>query len=346
MSAFRRTCAAVALALSVAQSAAFAVAPALAAESAVIILYHRFGEDEYPSTNIRLAEFDAHIKELTSGGYTVLPLIDVLSAIRDGKPLPERAVAITIDDAFASIYSEAWPRLKKAKLPFTIFVATEPIDSKSSGMMSWDQLRELAANGVGIGAHSVTHLHMVEADDARNRRELAESNRRIAEELGKPAEIFAYPYGEASAHVIALAKEAGYRFALGQHSGVVDASGNDYFLPRFAINEAYGEISRLKLILNALPIAVADVTPRDPLVTQPNPPNFGFTVVGEYPRVGAISCYSSSEGRVKAERLGERRFEIRFARPLPVGRNRVNCTMPGPDERWRWYGAAFYVPKN
>ena len=316
--------------------ACMAAAPALGADSAVILMYHRFGEDGQPSTNIRIAEFEAHLRELSSGSYNVRSLVEVLNAIRDGKPLPDRTIAITIDDGYASVHSEAWPRLKAAKLPFTIFIATTPIDGKTKGMMSWDQIRELAQDGVGIGAHTLTHLHMVEADDQRNRDELVRAGARIAEELGKPADIFAYPYGEASQHVMTLVKEAGYRFALGQHSGVAHPTMNDLYIPRFAVNESYGDLARLRLVLNALPVPVADVTPY-----------FGFTVTDEDARIRAMSCYSSSEGRMKVEPLGEHRVEVRFARPLPAGRaSRVNCTMPGPDGRWRWHGTAFYVPKN
>ncbi len=68
--------------------------------SAVILIYHRFGEDKFPSTNTRLVQFEAHITELTSGPYTVLPLPQVVDALLAGTPLPDRTVAIYIDDAY------------------------------------------------------------------------------------------------------------------------------------------------------------------------------------------------------------------------------------------------------
>ena len=72
--------------------------PAGAADSAVILVYHRFGESEFPSTNIRLAQFEAHIAELASGPYTVMSVPDIVAAIREGRELPDRTVGITIDD--------------------------------------------------------------------------------------------------------------------------------------------------------------------------------------------------------------------------------------------------------
>ena len=320
-------------------------APALSADSAVILTYYRFGEEAQAATNIKLAEFDAHLKELTSGRYHVLPLPEILSAIREKRSLPDRAVAITLDDGFASAYAHAWPRLRAAKLPFTVFVTTGPIDAKAKGIMSWDQLRELAKAGVTIGAQTRTHLHMIEASDERNREEMAASNKRIADEIGTAPIVFSYPYGEASARTMALAKQAGYRFALGQFSGVANPTMDDFHVPRFGVNESSGDFARFKLILNALPLRVADVSPADPLVTGANPPAFGFTVTGDLARVAAIRCFASSEGRVRIERLGAERIEVRLAKPLAPGRTRLNCTMPGPDGRWHWYGTSFYVPK-
>ena len=72
--------------------------PAAAADSAVILIYHRFGEIAFPSTNIRLAQFEAHIAELSSGPYTVMSVPDIVAAIRQGRELPDRTVGITIDD--------------------------------------------------------------------------------------------------------------------------------------------------------------------------------------------------------------------------------------------------------
>nr|MBP7066440.1 chitin deacetylase [Ferrovibrio sp.] len=98
-----------------------AVLPVAAAEHATILMYHRFGEDRIPSTNIRLEQFEAHLAELTSGQYRVLPLPEIVAKLKKGEPLPDRAVALTADDAYLSIATEGWPRIKKAGLPFTLF---------------------------------------------------------------------------------------------------------------------------------------------------------------------------------------------------------------------------------
>ena len=319
---------------------------ALAADSGVVLLYHKFGEENSPGTNIPLATFDAHIKELTSGKYHVMPLDEMLGAIKEKRALPDRAVAITVDDGHPSIYARAFPRLKAAKLPFTLFVMTTPIDAHSKSAMSWDQLREMAKAGATIAAHSATHPHMVEMDEEKAKAELVLSNKRIAEEIGAAPTLFAYPYGEVSARLIGLAKEVGYKYAVAEHSGVVDATTNSLLVPRFPMSDPYATMERLRQVANALPIPTADMTPADPLITTPNPPNWGFTIAGDVGKLDGFACTASTEGRAKIERLGEKRIEVRLKKPFPQGRSRLNCTMPGPDGRWRWLGAEFYVSKK
>jgi hypothetical protein len=119
---------------------------------------------------------------------------------------------------------------------------------------------------------------------------------------------------------------------------------DDFFVPRFGVNEASGDLNRFRTVLNALPLKVADVAPDDPLVTKPNPPSFGFTVTADTDRLRSLSCFTANGSRIRTERL-DTRIEARFDKPLAQGRTRLNCTMPGSDGRVRWYGTSFYVPK-
>ncbi len=320
--------------------------PAAAADSAVVIMYHRFGEDAYPSTNIRLDQFEAHLTELAKSRYTILPIPEIVDRQKKGKSLPDRTVALAIDDAFMSVYREAWPRLKAARLPFTLFVATEPVSRGQSGYMNWDQIRELKKAGVTIGSQTHSHLHMASSSAERNRGDLEESNSHFRTELGEAPTIIAYPYGEYSLAVREVAKEAGFTAGFGQHSGVLFTGVDRYYMPRFAMNEKFGDLSRFKLAANALPLRVKDVSPADPLLSPGNnPPLLGFTVVGdEALHLSRLSCYPSNHSKTRIERLGSR-VEVRLHTAFPAGRARINCTMPAPSGRWRWYGLQFLVPR-
>jgi peptidoglycan/xylan/chitin deacetylase (PgdA/CDA1 family) len=324
---------------------AILIAPAWAADSAVVIMYHRFGETKYPSTNTSIKQFEAHIEELSNGAYSIRSLPDIVAALRAGRPLPENTVGISIDDAYLSVYREAWPRFRKANFPFTLFVATRPIDIGSKGHMSWAQLRELASAGVTIGSQTQTHPHMPLLSNPQNFAELTKSNGRFKTELGRAPDLIAYPYGEYSLAVGEATKRAGFIAGFGQHSGILHPSSNFLFLPRFAFNEAYGDLKRLRLAARALPLQTSDITPPDPMLrTANNPPLFGFTVDNIPPnRLSRLACYVSGQGNLKMERLGERRIEVRMATAFRPGRTRINCTFPEKAGRWRWFGRQFFV---
>ncbi|HEY9078676.1 polysaccharide deacetylase family protein [Magnetovibrio sp.] len=317
-------------------------------DGASIVMYHRFGEDDYPSTNTRLEQLDAHIAELDGGSYTVLALGEIVSRLKAGKPFPAKSVGVTIDDAYRSVYTEAWPRFKKAGIPFTLFVATQPVDQGLSRYMTWAQIREMAADPlVTIGSQTASHLHMIDNTDAANMADIDASNARFRAELGYVPELIAYPYGEYSEAVIETVKRAGFVAGFGQHSGAFGASDNQrndvYRLPRFAMNETYGDLPRLKTAAGALPVPVRDVIPQDTVVDpNGNPPYIGFTLPEDLPRAEQMACFSNHEGKLKIERLGPR-MEVRMSQKLPQGRTRLNCTVPAGEGRWRWFGMLLYV---
>ena len=314
-----------------------------AADSAVILMYHRFGEDAFPSTNIRLEQLDAHIAELSSGPYTVMSVPDILAAIREGRALPDRTVGITIDDGFRSVYTEAFPRFRRAGFPFTVFLSTNPVDREFRDFMTWDKVRELRDAGVTIGGHTAAHLHMAANSAERNLADIKTSNARYIAELGARPTLFAYPFGEASVRVQRLIQDSGYTSAFGQHSGVLDASSDPFYMPRFALNEAFGDMKRFRLVANALPIAHSDITPSNPTLRQ-NPPIFGFTRAETAAEINGLACYAADQGQVRVEEIGPR-IEVRMNGPFQAGRARINCTGLGRDGRWHWLGMLYYVPR-
>jgi poly-beta-1,6-N-acetyl-D-glucosamine N-deacetylase len=315
---------------------------AFAADHAVILMYHRFGEGRLPNTNIRLDQFDAHLEKLSNGDYSVWPLAKIVDHLQKDMHLPDRTIAITIDDAYLSVFTEAWPRLKAKGFPFTVFVATDPIDRKHRGYMSWDQLRQLQADGVGIGSQTASHPHMHLSSLADVDVELQKSNLRFLTELGLRPNLFAYPYGEYNLAVIERVKTAGFIAGFGQNSGIAHGYDGYFELPRFAMNERYGAMDRLSLAIDGLPLKANQILPADVVIAK-NPPDFGFTLAPEIAENNQLRCFNNTYDQLQVSRLGSR-AEVRFPGPLPSGRARVNCTMPSLDGRWRWFGKQFLVP--
>jgi peptidoglycan/xylan/chitin deacetylase (PgdA/CDA1 family) len=324
--------------------AAAAPSPGACGDSAVVFVYHRFGEDSSPSTSVKAEQLKAHVEALKAGNYTVLPLAEIAERIRAGRGVPDRTVGLSIEDGYRSAYDVAFPILKAAGMPFTVFVSTDQVGNRE--MMSWDQIREIVAAGNAVGARGAGHPHMVAQGAAENRAELERAKRVFETELGASPRIFAWPYGEYALALKPLVEEFGFTAAFGQHSGVVGPTSDFSFLPRFPLNENYGELERFKLAARSLALPVSDVTPADPLVTaKTNPPAFGFTVGEGVGSLDSLRCYADGQ-KVDVQRLGERRIELRVERPYPPGRARINCTLPSEGGRWRWFGTQFYVTRN
>jgi peptidoglycan/xylan/chitin deacetylase (PgdA/CDA1 family) len=317
---------------------------AIAADYASVLMYHRFGEDKYPSTNIRIEQFEAHLDFISKGNYTVLPLSKIVDHLQQGLDLPDKTVAITIDDAYQSVFTEARPRLKARNFPYTVFVATQPVDRNQPGYMSWDQIRILQDEGVQIGSQTRTHPHMHEISITEAEEELKISNEQFIKEIGQRPELFAYPFGEYNLNVISLVKQAGFTAAFGQNSGIAHGYNGFFELPRFAMNEQYGSIDRLQLAIDGLPLKVDQIVPEDVVLNNNNnPPNYGFTLAPDIANDRQLRCFNSTYGKLKVYILGPR-AEIRLPGALARGRARINCTMPGGDGRWRWFGRQFLVP--
>lgn len=323
---------------------AAAVAHPGALSAASILLYQRFGEVEQAATSISLEQFEAHLEELSTGGYAVLPVADIVAALRQGRELPDRTVGLTIDNAYLSAYAEAWPRLRQSGYPFTVFVTTDAIDNGYDGYMNWDQLRELRDAGATFGSKSAAHAHMTTRTAAEVQADVSRANERLRDELGVAAVLFAFPYGEADTSTMALLREAGFIAAFGQHSGVVSEYSEIWYLPRFSMTETFGDIERFRLVANALPLPISELSPDQPVLDR-NPPFFGFTVDPAVADLSGLACYASGQGKARVEQLGPR-IEVRFDAPFPPGRARINCTMPGDLGRWHWFGMLYTVPSN
>lgn len=314
---------------------------------AVILIYHRFGEDDVPATNIRVDQFAEHLRILKEGGYHVLPLTEVVAALRELQSLPDRTVAITVDDAWRSFAEVGWPMLKQAGFPVTLFVSTDAADRGGRRLMDWNDIRRLHRQGVALGHHGAAHLHMIAKGVESSRDDLERADARWRAEFGAVPKIFAYPYGEYDPTLIELARRHGFVAALAQFSSVASPAEDLFALPRFAMNERYGRPARFRLVTRALALPVTDVLPRDPVLRGPgaNPPPFGFSLARPVAGWRRIACYPS--GGVTADMIlleETRRVEVRAKAAFPPGRQRINCTLRASGGRWFWFGRFFYVP--
>ncbi len=322
--------------------------------SAVVFIYHRFGEDRYPSTSVRLEQFEEHLDYLEDHDYTVWPVERVIQELRSGGQIPERTVSITVDDAYASVYDEAYPRLKERGWPLTVFVATEPVDSGRGAYMSWQQMREMQASGlVSFSNHSRSHDHLARRDAEaetpaswaqRVIEDIDQAQQRLQDELGEGVntdpKLFAYPYGEYSASLAEILTEKGY-IAFGQHSGALGPTSDIRSLPRFPINEQYAERDKFTRRARSLPLPVLRLDPFQPILQSgANPPRMVVQLADdEHIATDRLACYASGQGAAQVAWLdeGHTRFAVEAQEAFGKGRARYNCTAPHTEQTGRFF---------
>ncbi len=309
--------------------------------SATVFMYHKFGVSKYPSTSVTIDQLNSHIEELTKEKYIIKSLDFIIDTILNDGDLPENTIGISVDDADKSFLEVGWPLFKRNNIPVTLFVTTGTI-SNNQKYINWDQIRKLKEEGVVIGAHSHTHAHMPDISIEEVRNEIETSNKIFLKELGEIPTLFAFPYGETTDEIIELVKEYKFKVAFGQHSGIINETSNMYYLPRFSLNERYGEIDRVKFAASSKGLGVYDFIPQNPTIKQ-NPPFIGFSLLDDK-KAQSLDCFVfDSKGQVDREiyKFNER-IEIRLARELSPGRSRMNCTVKDSDGNWRWFGHQFY----
>jgi len=319
------------------------------ADTAVVLMYHRFAEDRHPSTSIRLEQFQAQLAHLKEGGYNVIPLAHLLAAF-NGKTLPERAVVITIDDAYRSIYTVAHELFRNHGFPYTVFVATDGVDDGVPAYMSWEEMRELEADGVTFANHGAAHRSTIEeggyaSEDERLalvRADVERGWQRLSEELDPLPGVFAYPYGEYDAVTAGLLKQMGY-ICFGQQSGAISTESDTRSLARFPMAESFGGMDQFRTKVASLPMPVLEVEPWDPVVMT-RLPEITVTLGDTDARIAELACYVSGQGPVEVKWLeSKRRFTVGAREPFGDGRHRVNCTVPRNDGRYLWFSHVWVV---
>ncbi len=226
----------------------------------ISIMYHRFDEQKYPSTNIQLEIFKEQLKLIEKEGIEFIHPNNFDYSLSNEKG--KRKILLTIDDGLLSFYNNAWPILKEKKIPFILFVSTREVGSFN--YMSWEQIIELHnSENVEIGNHSHSHEYLVDESSDLIKNDIKKSIKIFEKNLGHKSKYFSYPFGEYSLEFKKIIKELGFKYAFGQHSGVIDETKDFWELPRYPINEKYGEINRFKTLMKTLPLKYKSITPNE-----------------------------------------------------------------------------------
>ena len=315
---------------------------------AVILQYHHFGDNTPPSTSITPEQFDRHLEYLSENKYNVWPLEKIVAYLKEKKELPERCVAITIDDAYVSVYEEAWPRLKVYGFPFTVFVPTEGVEKGIKSYLTWEQMREMQGAGGAFASHSHRHAYLIrrhagEGEDAwidRMLKDIGTSLDILKEKLGSGSRLFVYPYGEYNIALKQIVRSMGLT-GIGQHSGPIWQGSDFGALPRFPMAGGFADMDQFITKVRSVPLPVVSVEPNGPVLPDGVvEPVLRLTISpGDY-LPGSLACYSGGQGRINVRWIDrdEGVVEIIPNKALSKGRSRYNCTARHKKEnRYFWY---------
>ncbi len=310
-------------------------------EGVLSIMYHRFDEFKYPSTNISMDIFKEHVDLILDANLTFYHPKDFVDNF--DIPKKEKKILLTVDDAFQSFYENAWPYLKKNQIPFILFVSTEPVGN--NGYMNWDQIKEIESSEFGvIGHHSHSHDYLIDKSEEVFLNDIKTSNLIFKEKLGYIPTLFSYPFGEYSGFMKDYISQ-NFKIAFGQHSGIIDINKNKFELPRFPINEKYGEIKRFKSIISYYPLEYKKLEPEEKkLSKENNPPKFKVTFFDDQKNIENINCYSNEGDKwMKSNiKLVEKELTIEFRESFLPRRGRINCSV-NDNGKWRWFGTQFII---
>ncbi len=209
-----------------------------------ILCYHRFGPGKSKMI-VSESRFAEQMAWLARNDYRVIPLSDLEAFLAGRRALPERAVVITIDDGYKTVYQHAYPILKQYGFPATVFLYTDFVGAGDA--LTWAQMKEMTASGlVDIQAHSRTHSNLIErkrgedeaAYRARVRDEVASPRSVIEAKLPIKVRRYAFPYGDANQLVLDELDRNHYALGL-----TVNPGGNGFFSEKHMLHRTmiYGD---------------------------------------------------------------------------------------------------------
>ena len=273
----------------------------LAAENGVIILYHHVATNTPSSTSISPDDFRAHLEYLRDNQFNVIRLDSLIENLKNNRQLPDRAVSITFDDGYLSIYEEAFPLLQSFDFPFALFVSSDPLNRNQENYMSWEQVREMSEAGALVANHMVEHPYMLNRFDGegqeqwleRQRAELLVAEETITRETGQSHRYLAYPYGEFNPAIKLMLEELDF-IGLAQNSGAVGFNSDFLALPRYPLASIYANLDTASTKFDTKAFNVRLVSPKSPVVTVRNPSvtlQFG---PGNY-SFSQIACFANNQ---------------------------------------------------
>jgi peptidoglycan/xylan/chitin deacetylase (PgdA/CDA1 family) len=331
----------------------------LSTHALVVLQYHHVDDISPASTTISPEKFLQHMQLIEELGLKVVDLESATRALlaedstinntkinKQSNSQGNIQVAISFDDAYSSIFENAYPELKRRNWPFTVFVNTRPVNQGNRGIMTWSQIKELVDNGITIANHSVTHAHLPSVPAGLTMaqwldQEVLAAQQELKQRLGKVGNMLAYPYGEFTLDMIPWLEKHNM-LAFGQQSGPIGKSSHAQALSRFPAAGIYADVSSLKTKLLSLALPIDKSQLHDPIInSENNPPLLEIALLDSDYNPKNVQCFASQQGAINTQvKRGNsgRILSTQAPARLTGARGRYNCTVASPQKgRFYWY---------
>ena len=214
--------------------------------------------------------------------------------------------------------------------------------------MTWSQIKELESESIAyIGNHSHTHDYLVDLTNEDFINDIKASSLIFKEKLGYNPIFFSYPFGEYSLFIKEYISKK-FNFSFGQHSGVIDINKDHHELPRFPINEKYGDLKRFEFLINLNPLQYKSLYPAEKYLTKNNnPPEFLVEFFDEQKNINNINCFSDEGNNWEKSNIdfNQNILKLNFRDKFNFRRGRINCSL-NDGGLWRWFGIQFSIKQN
>jgi len=199
-----------------------------------LFVYHRFGDNKYPSTNTSLDVLRKQFDYFKENGYEVITLSKLNDALKAKQYIPDNWVVLCIDDSYKSFYENGLPLFQEYSYPFVLFVYIEATEKKYSHFMNWEQIRDADKYGE-VGLHSYGHKHMVSMTQEEVKKDTDKGLALFEKNLGYSPKYYAYPFGEFNDDLKKTISAYGFDLVLNQNVGAVSHKSPRNDLDRIAL---------------------------------------------------------------------------------------------------------------
>lgn len=194
-----------------------------------ILMYHLIDEKAgaLEGLYLRTSEFEEHLQYLKDNNFTSITMKDLQGYWAGTKALQKKSILITFDDGSITVYNNAYPLMKKYGFVSTQFIISSHLGN--GGVMTKDQVKEMAAAGHEIGSHSYSHLDLISVSESILRQEVVQSKKDLEVLIGQPIVSFCYPAGKFNTNVQNYLKKSGYLSAVTTVNGFANKTKQGAF---------------------------------------------------------------------------------------------------------------------